>query len=621
MYINDRDQVNYHGFLHALREMNHATQQEVSKGICTISGVNRFENGNRMAEKLMGDRLTARLGISGEKYEDYLQPPQFAKWEHRMRIIRAIEKRDLEEAKRELDAYAEIPKPNCLNKQFVETMRFMLLTLENAPEEELLACIKKAVKCTVPNVNKALAGEHLLADQEVNLILELMRLTQPKKVVRDVRAWRITEYKKLITYIENSNWETLLKAKIYPKVVFYICQLLLEEEASESEYLDALDLCHTAIELLRDTGRLYYFVELIEARQIFAQRLIDGGASPSKKQELEEMIQEITPWEEVLKGLYKRYEVDTYMSDFCYLYYETECHNMVTVIEARRKMLKLSRAKLADGICSDRTIIRFEREGRNPKIELVRLMFEKMGMCAEYRRARVITNDANMLMLSNEVIKNMNNFEFEEWEENLAKLEAGLRMGLSYNRQEISRVEALRKFWTKQVDKEEFKSLVMETLEHTLPLSALELKKDKHLTRSEITCLFDLMMKTKDDLTEKAFEIIYDRYGKIEDASYAPEICVYEFVMGGVVGYLGEIRRHEEAYRVSGQLVKECLSCRRIGQLMNILYAIVWNYTKLNETPEIHCQKELLKEGLVISIIAKKSARVAFFQKKLLELQ
>jgi hypothetical protein len=94
MYVNERDQINYHGFLRALREMNQVSQAAVGKGICTVSGMNRFENGNRIAEKLMRDRLTARLGISGEKYEDYLQPKEYVRWEHRLRIVKAIEKKD-----------------------------------------------------------------------------------------------------------------------------------------------------------------------------------------------------------------------------------------------------------------------------------------------------------------------------------------------------------------------------------------------------------------------------------------------------------------------------------------------------------------------------------------------
>ena len=53
MYINERGEVNYHSFIKALREYLEVPTGVACKGVCTISGWNRFENGNRLAEKLM----------------------------------------------------------------------------------------------------------------------------------------------------------------------------------------------------------------------------------------------------------------------------------------------------------------------------------------------------------------------------------------------------------------------------------------------------------------------------------------------------------------------------------------------------------------------------------------
>ena len=358
MYVNERDQINYHGFLRALREMNQVSQAAVGKGICTVSGMNRFENGNRIAEKLMRDRLTARLGISGEKYEDYLQPKEYVRWEHRLRIVKAIEKKDFALARQELDAYRELPRLNGINLQFVEAMHFMVLSAENAPKDVQLTCITNAVKYTIPNVTKALNGEHLLSDQEINLIAEYMRLCPAKKTVKDEAAWRISEYEKLIAYMDGSCWEKLQKAKVYPKVVYYICQLMQEDGMTEERCRRGLELCHQAIELLRDTCRLYYFIELTEIRKLFAEFLLEGGEACVEKAELEAMLQQNASWENVFKELYAEYKVEAYMSDFCYLYYETECYDMVEVIESRRTMLGLSRVKLGEGICTDKTIDR-----------------------------------------------------------------------------------------------------------------------------------------------------------------------------------------------------------------------------------------------------------------------
>lgn len=623
MYVNERDQINYHGFLRALREMNQVSQECVSKGICTVSGMNRFENGNRVAEKLMRDRLTARLGISGEKYEDYLQPKEYVRWEQRLRIVNAIEQKKWQNANEELDSYAQLSGLNCVNKQFIEAMRFMILLYEGASKEILRECITKAVKQTVPNVEKALSGVHLLSDQEINLIAEEMRLCLPPEVIRDERLWRISEYEKLISYMEDSHWEKLQQAKVYPKVVYYICQLLLEGDYSKVEYERGLELCHNAIELLRDSSRLYYFIELTEIRSALANRFMNFDIDVSEKSKLEEMLNENNAWEKVLKELYEEYKVAPYMSDFCYLYYETECHDMVKVIETRRKMLGLSRVKLGDGICTDRTIIRFEREGRNPSIDLVRLLFEKMGLCAEYRRARVVTNDVEVLMLSIDEAKYMNNYDFAIGAMYLDELKSKLNMNIPHNKQEISRLNVVIKNRINRLSNEELYDLSRESLEYTLPISALDVDVTKYFTRNEIKCLFDLAIKIKGDLPEKCLEILCNKYGNVEEKSYLEEICAYEFVTGGLVSKLGDMGRYEESTKISHKVVKECLSHRRLGQIMSILYNIVWNYQNniANEIQDDNYIKEILYKSLIISMISKNNYRVAFFQDKLREYQ
>lgn len=471
MIINERDHISYHGFLKRLRKKNQASQGRVCKGICTASAMNRFENGNRMMEKLMRDRFTARLGISCEKYEDYLQPKEYVHWKQRLRIVKAIEKRELEQAKEELEAYALSAKNNCIHLQFVDAMRYMILRLEDAPREILLDVLRNAIKRTVPNVKKALAGECLLCDQEINLIAEVIRLEEPKAGRTDVNAWRIAEYEKLIAYIESSCWEDMQKAKIYPKIVYHICQSLQEKEATQTELRRGLELCHAAMELLRGTDSLYYTNELTEASRRLTARLIGSVIDPEAEIALEEML------------------------DFCYLYYENECYDIAKVIENRRQMLGISRKKLTEGICAERTLLRLEREGMNASIDMVRRMFERIGLCAEYRRARVVTNDVEVLLLLDEVIRNKNHDDFERWEENLKKLEDSLCMEIPQNKQEIGSLFATLMYRRGDIGKEEFCRRLKSALEYTLPITAVKVEEEKYLSKSERTIIGLLEME------------------------------------------------------------------------------------------------------------------------------
>lgn len=626
MYVNERDQINYHGFLRALREMHKLPQECVSKGICSKSGMNRFENGNRVAEKLMRDRLTARLGISGEKYEDYLQPREYVFWEQRLRIVKAIEKRDLVTAKKELSAYEQRTGLNRVNLQFVEAMRYMILSLEDASKEELESCVKKAVKCTVSKVSKALEGAHLLADQEINLIAEQMRLSSPKTVIRDVNTWRVSEYEKLISYMDASKWEKLQLAKVYPKVVYYICQLLLENETTEAECRRGLELCHTAIELLRDTSRLYYFIELTESRRELVARLSNYGISADEKSQLEEMLTESNEWEKVFKELYTEYKVAPYMSDFCYLYYETECHNMATVIETRRNMLGLSRAKLSDNICAERTIIRLEREDYNPSIDTVRNLFERMGMCAEYRRAPIIVQDANALRTHSNLISNFNALRNEAAEECLHKLITEINMDISYNEQEVERFHNIVEFRKGNISKEELQNRTINLFQKTLPFISIKTgvnRANVYLTRAEVECVYDIAFYGKGEMAVVCKEYIEQRCNSLLKGFQPAMLPTFELLETRWASELGDHGDYTLSNFISTAVLKECLSYRKTQYLAENIYNIAWNnfengsYTHVDNVSALNH----LEKCILISNVIKDNDWTTFFQTKVHEIK
>lgn len=618
MYINQRDQINYHGFLRALREMNNVTQEAVSIGICTTSGMNRFENGNRVAEKLMRDRLTARLGISGEKYEDYLQRTEYIRWQHRLRLIKAIEKRDLALAKEELSVYETLAEVNTPNKQFIETMRYMILSLENAPADELLDSITKAIKYTVPSVKKALDGKHLLADQEINLIAEQIRLLPPKSVVRDKGAWRISEYEKLISYIDNSQWEVLQKAKVYPKIAYYICQILLEKNPTEAELRHGLDLCYTGIELLRDSRRLYYFIELTEMRRSLTERLLSCfDVTDSDKSALQEMLKENNTWENVFKELYSEYEVAPYMSDFCYLYYETECHDMAEVIETRRKMMKISRVKVADGICTDRTIIRIERENRDANVEMVRRLFERLGLCAEYRRAQIITTDVNALILYNEdLYQAASANDYEVALNHIKTIKNLINMDVPHNKQEVKRIENYLLYKSNQISEEMFVANVIDCLESTVDPVAVLRNKKKFFTRSELTCIHDLAFDIRANISNACLKIVEAVCDEKEIDKKESRISIREWLMVRWYRRVGDEGKYKESRELSCAVLKECLLHYRMLNLWDNVYNNIWNYKQENAAYDISIVDKEIHKCIVLSQIIKEYNAVAFFQEK-----
>lgn len=618
MYANDRDEINYHGFLKALRELNDVTLTQVAKGMCSNSLINRTENGTRVPEKLVRDRITSRLGVSGEKYEDYLQPEEYRQWVLRQKIVKAVEKKEIAVAEEALAEHALIQKLNCVQKQFAETMNFMLLHAKGAAKDELRDCINKAVAFTIPDIHAALAGEHLLADQELNLILEYFSLQE-----YDDEEQRVSDYREILAYMDDSFMENIAKAKVYPKVVCYICEILMKKDLETDELEDALGLCTNAVELLRDVSRLFYFVELLEYRTEILSRMLASEAFVERKAELEALLQKDKEWKQLFYELYPEYGVSIYMEDFCYLYWETECHNAVEVIEVRRHMLKLSRGALSEGVCADKTVLRLERNGVSPSMPVIRDLFEQMGMCAEYRRASVVTSDAEALRLVGEVNDKINKYEYEDGKAVLTTLENILSMDIAFNKQRIARWENIHENRCNGIAEKELYERAIEALEYTVPGFALfkhHKSIGRYITRGELDCIRDIAFQTHRDFSVLCLQIIEEMCMNVmdKDIQYA-EVMKYEVLMSEMANYYGNCGEYTKSCIYSRKIIKEGLKNRRLVIVQENIYSIVWNYEKSinNDCMDIeYVQKNLLK-CKVISEICRKEKWMKFFLDKI----
>ena len=621
MYINDRDQINYHGFLKALREMQGANKKQVAEGICSDSEIYRLEIGDRLPEKLMRDRITARLGVSGEEYEEYLRHEEYRQWEIRMHILDHINKGNIEEIEKGIEMYDQVAERNPVVEQFADTMRYMLGELKGESEEILAARIELAVQHTVPNIPMAFAGVQLLADQELNLIAEHTRRREYEED-GDEFEWRLNEYLQILNYIDASYMDTIGRSKVYPKTTCFICEWILRNNPDRMHLELAFDLCVKSIELLRDASRLYYFVELLEYRKEIINRLLELEETKVPREELEAMYKKDSEWESLFKELYTEYDVPVYMQNFTYLYVETECNSAVEVIRTRRNMLKLSRVKVCDNICTDKTVERFENYLHSPSIVIIRDIFERIGLCAEYKRARVVTDNAKLLGLINSISDYMNSWDTVQSKYYIEQLEQGLHMDIMYNLQTIHRLKNIISVQCKDDDEDKLYKRALETLEYTIPFWSIVRNKKIYLTRAEWFCIYDLAFKVEGELSFVCYKLI-ERLCKVYENEQIDEsrLCVYEILMAELASYLGNEAKYDESSRISEKMMKESLSHRRLIVLADNLYNKIWNYEKQTETKGGLFNIEFVKTGLsrclVLSEIDKKDNWVYFLQKKI----
>ena len=621
MYINHRDQIKYHGFLKSVRLMQNATMNQLSEGICSYSEISRVEIGDRLPEKLMRDRITSRLGISGEEYEEYLRPEEYRQWQCRMRILDAINKENVEAVEKEIAEYDKMMERNPVQEQFLETMRYMYMQMKGVSSETLALLLELAILHTVPNIKAAFEGAQLLADQELNLILEYTY--QRSYLGEDEFLWRLTEYQKILDYVERSHMDAIGKSKIYPKTSYYICNWILEKNPSEENLQYALKLCNESIELLQEVNRLYYFVEFMECRQrIIKQLVVTAKLTEAEKESLQLLKEKDFEWETLLKELYAEYDVPAYMKNFTYLYVETEGNSAVEVIRIRRRMVKMSRAKVSKNICTEKTIERFENYENSPSMVILRDVFEKVGLCGEYRRARVISSEAEALDLWNKVADRINAWDHKESEAILEELEKILHMEIVFNSQEIGRLRNLLAYRMKKLDSEQLYQEALKILEYTLSFESLVRKEEIYLTRAELDSVYDLAFKMKGDVSKKCYSII-ERLCKemLPKDMNACRLTVFETLMGELSSILGDKGQYEESLTYSEKLMKESLTHRRSVVLIDNLYNKLWVYEQQLTEHEMYANtgniRSLLLRCITLSQINKRSNWTNFLQQKL----
>lgn len=134
-------------------QISNVSIEKLSEGLCSPSMLSRICNGERTPNKMLRDRLMQRLGLSDDRNENFIFLEEYEKWTIRQKIVVLINKEDFLPAEKLLEAY-EKDITNHVQRQFCQVMRIQILQMKNLEIEQLGKLYEKAVKLTVPNVDK-----------------------------------------------------------------------------------------------------------------------------------------------------------------------------------------------------------------------------------------------------------------------------------------------------------------------------------------------------------------------------------------------------------------------------------------------------------------------------------
>jgi len=420
--------------------------------------------------------------------------------------------------------------------------------------------------------------------------------------------YALSWYERMLLYVEQLQLEPLLKAKLYPKLVFYFHQIWQERGMeNKTEISKMLRLCNKAIEILQRGNRMFFLWELLQIKEQLLQRLIEenGDKGENAVKQLKEWKQTCINWYTTLSEVYEEYNVSKATKDFCYVYVDREAHCIGDVIRIRRKMFGMTMQQLADGICSERTISRLERNETEPHRDIVRELFGRLNMSGEFCRKELVSERPEVLQIFSEAKEKSGKREYDASDRILEQIESKVSFEIPGNRQAIQRLKLTNEWHRKRANKEEldrkyFVERLKEILGDTIPYETAVLSDEKYLTQNEVSCLQNIMVSIdwKYQEMEQCVTALYEWYEKYR----CLEECfdMYEFVMGAIASNLGNKGEYDSSDQIGIKILNYELIYRRIGRLYREKYSLLWNDVQRvkNQHPArrgADTKKELLK--------------------------
>lgn len=440
-------------FIGQLRDHEGITLEQLSRGLCEKSYLNKIENGDREVGKLMTDAFFQRLGKPVEKFERILDHEEFVKWTQRQEMIAHLRNGRAAEAEACAAKYHE----SCiLDRQFTEIVAIDCRALRGAKAEDLLPMVENALRLTQPDFGAVPFDTLLLSQNEGRLLFAHLQLREKIEGSAAVAE----DYRALMRYFQHPRYESRERVYLFP----YVACRVVENDYQAGQFDEALAVCEDALAELTREKRLFAYDKLLE----WKQKLFDATGNPDKTpgwllEQLRLMLQRIPERAELLVPCEEQGHV--------------YCLNQV--IRDRRNLLGLSQEDLSDDACGLRSVSRIENEDGKVQRKNRQKLLKKVNMSGERYDYEIISERYEDYLLRSELDRAIVAKEWVDASRLLSFLKERVP-DIPTNRQYIMKNDVtIKNAWNdralNKVNLEEKKQQLREVISLTLPLNLKEL--------------------------------------------------------------------------------------------------------------------------------------------------
>lgn len=201
-------------------------KNKLCRGLCSSVALLRYEQDERIPEKIMADSLLERLGIKPYQFEFVLNDDEFHQIMLRQEIENFIWKDELKAARNSLKRYKDsIKSCHSIHLQYV-----LLKEGEIAKKEENLKLAVKdfqeAMQCTkMEEALKESGSGILLTNTETELLFQMaecLYLTGKRQQSNDL-------FQILKKYMEEFSWDNEKRVMYYPHILYRMSEFACED--------------------------------------------------------------------------------------------------------------------------------------------------------------------------------------------------------------------------------------------------------------------------------------------------------------------------------------------------------------------------------------------------------
>ena len=428
-------------FLTKEREKQGISQERLCRGLCAVSALSRYENGERIPDRLLMNVLIQRLGKSSEQLTTMISCQEYAYFEWKRKVKEALKKQNISLAqellqkKEALNGTVNV----ALQEQFY---RYIQGILKGTCAD--ISDLEEAIRLTHPEFSGKIEEEDLFSIQELNLLLFYAKCKMQKEAEQGRELLEV-----LLQYIQEHITDIQAKNQIFPRAVSIYCQEVKGNQFSEKRYL----LCKEALENNVKDQSFEYALSILEDLEKDSRCL---GKDADCYQ----------VWKNALKAVYQETEIETTWMEWG-IEIPENLFLIPEILLSARVEKGFSQEEASEGICTPETYSRIETGKRSPSLKNLEALENRLEIKQGYLIGEVWTNAFSVLELTQKLRMAVSNLDLETWEECQKKLEEKLDLSKKINRQYVEGYRTCLEYQQGKISEAEWISRHKKTLSYT----------------------------------------------------------------------------------------------------------------------------------------------------------